>query len=223
MTNTIFTKFYDAPKINKKEILRYMGCKNNTEDIDSLIDDCLHETLSKLSYKVCYRQFAICQNENSLNLSFMTINSHDLSKNLKGCENIIVFAATIGIEVDRLISKYGKISPAKSLCIQAIGAERIESLCNTFNNDIKSQLAEKNLFTRPRFSPGYGDLPLTVQKDFFRVLDCTRKIGLSLNDSLLMSPSKSVTAIIGICKEKTGCSLENTCDNCKKQNCSFRR
>ena len=125
----------------------------------------------------------------------MTINSHDLSKNLKGCENIIVFAATIGIEVDRLISKYGKISPAKSLCIQAIGAERIESLCNTFNNDIKSQLAEKNLFTRPRFSPGYGDLPLTVQKDFFRVLDCTRKIGLSLNDSLLMSPSKSVRCV----------------------------
>lgn len=153
MTNTIFTKFYDAPKINKKEILRYMGCKNNAEDIDSLIDDCLHETLSKLSYKVCYRQFAICQNENSLNLSFMTINSHDLSKNLKGCENIIVFAATIGIEVDRLISKYGKISPAKSLCIQAIGAERIESLCNTFNNDIKSQLAGKKSFYTSKVQP----------------------------------------------------------------------
>ena len=58
-----------------------------------------------------------------------------------------------------------------------------------FISELLKTRGSVNLFTRPRFSPGYGDLPLTVQKDFFRVLDCTRKIGLSLNDSLLMSPS----------------------------------
>lgn len=54
------------------------------------------------------------------------------------------------------------------------------------------------MYTRPRFSPGYGDLPINMQKDIFAALDCPRKIGLSLNESLLMSPSKSVTAIIGV-------------------------
>ena len=53
---------------------------------------------------------------------------------------------------------------------------------------------------RPRFSPGYGDLPIEIQKDIFRALDCPRRIGLTLNENLLMSPTKSVSAIIGIVK-----------------------
>ena len=53
------------------------------------------------------------------------------------------------------------------------------------------------MFFKPRFSPGYGDLSLEVQKEIFSLLDCPRKIGVSLGDSLLMTPSKSVTAIIG--------------------------
>ena len=91
--------------------------------------------------------------------------------------------------------KYSKISPSKALMFQALGAERIESLCDTFCNDMNNELGVR---LKPRFSAGYGDLPLEVQKDIFRVLDCPRKIGLTLNDSLLMSPTKSVTAIVGI-------------------------
>ena len=77
---------------------------------------------------------------------------------------------------------------------QAIGAERIESLCDAFCAEREAE----GLRLRPRFSPGYGDLPLELQRDLFRGLDCSRKIGLTLNESLLMSPSKSVTAIAGI-------------------------
>ena len=57
-------------------------------------------------------------------------------------------------------------------------------------NDSKSNF-------RPRFSPGYGDFPLTAQRDIFAILDCPKRIGLSLNQSLLLSPTKSVTAVIG--------------------------
>ena len=172
----------------------------------------------------------------------MISHSNDLNKNLIGCDRIIVFAATIGIEIDRLISKYGRLSPAKALCFQAIGAERIESLCETFNNDMRERCAREGSQVRPRFSPGYGDFPLEAQKDIFRVLDCYRKIGLSLNDSLLMSPSKSVTALIGIkpkCAdaaesdgdnamdisdtEQGSCDPYDQCQNCKKQDCSFSR
>jgi len=92
-----------------------------------------------------------------------------------------------------MIAKYGRISPVRALFFQAIGAERIESLCNAFCKDIK-----KDLNITPRFSPGFGDLPLELQKDIFFALQPHRNIGLTLNESLLMSPSKSVTAIIGI-------------------------
>jgi len=108
----------------------------------------------------------------------------------------VVFGATVGLELDRLIARYSRISPVKALFYQSIGAERIESLCDAFCDEMEPLYAPGR--TKPRYSPGYGDLPLDVQKAFFAVLDCPRKIGLTLNESMLMSPSKSVTAIIGI-------------------------
>ena len=83
--------------------------------------------------------------------------------------------------------------------ISALGSERIEALCDKFNKDFEF---ENEVSLKPRFSPGFGDLSLMIQKDIFAVLDCPRKIGLSLNDSLLMSPTKSVTAFVGIIKKK---------------------
>ena len=82
--------------------------------------------------------------------------------------------------------------------LQAIGAERIESLCNIFNTELATKMNSQDKKLAPRFSPGYGDLPLEIQSDIFRVLNCSTKIGLTLNKSLLMTPTKSVTAIIGI-------------------------
>ena len=88
------------------------------------------------------------------------------------------------------------------MCLQALGSERVEALCDEFEKDIKKELGGEGVFFRPRFSPGYGDLPLEFQKDIFRLLECPRRIGISLGESLLMTPSKSVTAIIGFGDKK---------------------
>ena len=130
--------------------------------------------------------------------SSLTLESQALARNLKKCTRVLLFAATVGLELDRLIAKYSKLSPSRALVLQALGAERVEALCDAFLSDLKPFYREAGLSMRPRFSPGYGDLPLEVQKDFFALLDCHRKIGLSLNDSLLMSPTKSVTAVVGL-------------------------
>ena len=110
----------------------------------------------------------------------------------------MIFAATIGVEIDRLIAKYSRLSPAKAFCCQAIGAERVEELCESVNE----KLGAGGEMLKPRFSPGYGDLPLETQKMIFSLLDCPKRIGVSLGDSLLMSPSKSVTAFAGITKRQ---------------------
>ena len=133
----------------------------------------------------------------------------------------VVFAATIGLELDRLIARYSRLQPVKALMFQAIGAERVEALCDAFNEEVKCRAAENGESTRPRFSPGYGDVPLALQADIFCVLDCPRKIGLSLNASLLMTPSKSVTAIIGVGKGPKQPDKEK-CSACTKGDCAFR-
>lgn len=216
--NTVLTKTFSAPPLRRSEILRYAGTKADSSEFDELIDSCIDEICDKLTYKVCYVHFPVCFSENNVDLGFTCTKSEKLRKNLDGCKSFILFAATVGIEIDRLIAKYGKTSPSKALIFQAIGAERIESLCDAFNQYI----AGEYVYTKPRFSPGYGDLPLEIQRDFFRVLEPNRRIGLFLNESMLMTPSKSVTAIIGI--SDTRCENTNhSCNACSKENCIYRR
>lgn len=192
----VLVKTYDAPKFCESEILRYAGAKNPDDSLSSLIGKCIEEAKDAFSYKVCYTELDVNINDALCDFGVFKVNSKNLAKNLAGCKKVILFAATVGVEIDRLIIKYGRLSPAKSLIFQAIGAERIESLCDLFSRDISD--GKK---TRPRFSPGYGDLSIEVQKDIFKIIDAPRKIGLSLNDSMLMSPTKSVTAFIGINEE----------------------
>ena len=200
MVNTVFVRTYCAPDYNKKEILRYAGVSGDAPELNALLQECLDEMAGKLVYRACYREFAVTHYDSYLDLGFIKTESVGLKKNLYGCESIILFAATVGMEIDRLIARYATVSPTKSLMFQAIGAERIESLCEAFCREIAEEKAKIGFQTRPRFSAGYGDFPLEAQKEIFAVLDCSRKIGLTLNQSLLMSPSKSVTAIIGVGK-----------------------
>lgn len=218
MINTVFTKTFDAPPIDKGEILRYAGTKESSPEIDALLEECLAEIKDKLSYKVCFAQFPLAFCHDAIDLSFMQVKSEKLRKNLSGCHSFVLFAATVGIEIDRMIAKYGRVSPSKALMLQAIGAERVESLCDLFNRTVSEEYG----YTAPRFSPGYGDLSPEVQKDFFRVLEPNRKIGLTLNESMLMTPSKSVTAIIGISDEKQT-ETKHSCSVCEKYDCSYRR
>lgn len=196
--NLATTCNYDEPEFNIKEILRYSGTKETNDEIDALLNECIAEAKNKLSYKVCYSSFPVKFTDEYIDLGFTKTTSKNLRTNLENCKSIILFAATVGIQLDRLISKYNITSPSKAIMLQALGSERVESLCNAFNKDIADKMSLENKTLAPRFSPGYGDLPLELQTDIFKALNCTSKIGINLNSNLFMTPSKSVTAIIGI-------------------------
>ena len=220
---SISVKSYDLPDVDTREVLRYAGAAQAAPEVLALMEDCLREARDKIKCRVCWQRFPVRMSGETTDLSFARTTSKNLQKNLTDCDSIVLFAATVGLEIDRLIARYNRVSPARALMFQAIGAERIEALCRCFNDEISRQEKEAGGFTRPRFSPGYGDLPLELQKDIFRVLDCPRKIGLTLNESLLMSPSKSVTALIGIGRGAGECTRDDGCADCGKTNCVFRR
>ena len=186
------------PEVDRREVLRYMGCKESNGEIETLIDRAIEVGKDAFCGKVCFCELPLSVLDGQIQFGTVKTESKNLLKNLDGCEGVILFGATVGIEIDRLIMRYGKVSPSLAVCLQALGAERIEALCDLFcaNTARKQGLQGKCL--RPRFSPGYGDFPLKAQKEIFAMLGCDRRIGLTLNDSLIMSPTKSVTAIIGI-------------------------
>lgn len=218
MNSVVLTKTYTAPPFCEKEILRYASCKSADSETQKLLTDCINEANDKLTYKVCYCELPVTVKDDICDFGTFKTRSQSLSKNLDGCDRVILFGTTVGVEIDRLIAKYGRISPARALMMQAIGAERIEALCDAFCADIQNTLS---IGLKPRFSPGYDDLSLDTQKDIFALLDCSKHIGLTLNSSLLMSPSKSVTAIIGLTDKKEN-PTTNKCALCDSKDCDFR-
>lgn len=212
------SKTYKEPPFCEDEIRRYAGCREADYDVTALMRDCIREVQDKLSYTVCYGELPLTVDGDCCDFGAFSVRSDRLAEHLNGCRKVVLFAATVGVEIDRLIVRYGRISPSRAVMLQAIGAERIEALCDVFCDDLAKEIA---LPVRPRFSPGYGDLPLGIQRDIFAVLDCTKRIGLSLNDSLLMSPSKSVTAFVGFGDGGGGCE-KMRCSACNKQDCAYR-
>lgn len=212
MRKAVLVKTYTAlPDYDRAEILRYAGARGETgEGLQSLLDECLAECAGVFTPRVCYATLTRTE--------FFGI--FPPSKTVKtwtdGCEEIILFAATVGLGIDRLINRYASVSTAKALLFQAIGAERIEALCDTFCKDFCKSGAQR------RFSPGYGDFPLTAQKEIFDLLNPAKYIGVTLTDSLLMSPTKSVTAAFGV-KNGRMQDGENFCQLCGKKDCEFKR
>ena len=222
---------YSEPPFRMEEILRYAGAGGSgQEDILRLAEECAGLTRGRLSFRVCWREFPVTSDETGMDLGFARTDAASLRRRLAGCDRAVLFAATVGLEMDRLIVRYSAVSPARALMLQAVGAERIESLCDLFCEETARRAAREGRRTRPRFSPGYGDLPLELQRDIFRALDCQRAIGLTLNESLLMSPSKSVTALIGIGPD-TGKAKETAdvpdasggCAGCGEIDCPYRK
>lgn len=192
--NTLLVKSYEAPPVDFREILRYAGVRAGTDELEASAREAFAIAEDSLVYRVVYRFLPVRRIERGVLVGDILMPSAALAGNLAGCERAVLFAATVGSALDRLLARYAHVSASTALFLQAVGAERIEALCDVFARDIEREAGS----LRPRFSPGYGDLPLETQRDIFALLDCPRKIGLTLTDSLLMSPVKSVTAVMGI-------------------------
>jgi hypothetical protein len=190
-------KRYSLPPIDKREVLRYAGVRSLIEDSGELhrrLDTVISMVEPIINPRVCYRELGISE------CDFGT--SQDIKKNLRDSHSVIFFAATLGIELDRLIFRYSVLSPVTALLLESLGNERIEALCDAFNEDMRTVKSLSGESLRPRFSAGYGDFSIEYQKKLFEILDPPTSIGLTLNDSYLMTPLKSVTALIGVEKIK---------------------
>ncbi len=187
-------------KSDLKETERYLGYRRDSEisaEMEKKISGAIQELQELLTPESVYAEFDLtCEGEN---ISFADLNfsSRNLSGNLRNCSKVILFAATIGAKVDMRIRRAQMEGSASAAIFQAAGAMFIESFVDKLNQKIKDEYKEKGFRSHPRYSPGYGDVSLEMQKEFFRLLPAKR-IGLTLMESLVMAPEKSVTAFIGL-------------------------
>ena len=213
-----------------KEVQRYMGYHGITEiapDMQERINKAIDQVSAQSHPRIVTKEYPVRINGNVITIyndtEEVNMESDALARNLKGCCGALLLAATIGPACDMLVRRASITSAADVAIYQAAGAAAIEAFLDDMNDKIKADYEAQGLFLRPRFSPGYGDLKLDHQKDWFRLLDISKQIGVELTDSLLMVPTKSVTAIIGIGidKAKTSCSGCSGCN--KKDTCNYSK
>ncbi len=184
-------KQYEKLNFDAGEVLRYAGSPKASEEITSVLCECESEALAIIKPQICYS--VIDENAIKQLCAFACEGSAFLGY-IDACKKAVLFAASIGYGIDVLIARYQSLSVTKAHLINAIGAQQVEELCNVFCKEISIEYPG----AKPRFSPGYGGLDLASQRLMFNILDCNKKIGISLGANLLINPSKTVTAIIAI-------------------------
>ena len=227
-------------EVKRKEIERYLGyngIKQIDEEVSKRIDECLEEMQEQVNPKYTYKTFPIewkfsykfipeeNRKEKNVSCEFagIKVNSGNLLKNLDSCAEIVLMAVTLGPAPDMLVRKAEVCDMLKAYTYQAVGAAMAEAWCDEINEKIVNEAKERGLFARPRFSPGYGDFPLEVQKDFERILEMPKKVGITLSDSLLMTPTKSITAVVGLTEIDSNCERSG-CEQCSMAGkCAYSR
>ena len=212
-------------EIDPREVARYLGYHGRQPDpaVQALIDRCMEEVNKAAEPRSVSRRFSLeFTGDERIRVGSLELTTRSLQRNLAGCAEVFLFAATLGIAVDTLIRRAALLDSARGLVMQAAAAAAAEAYCDAENDKLRQQTESEGLYLRPRFSPGYGDLSLDCQRTFLRMLNASKEIGLTLTDSGLMVPIKSVTALIGISNVPTPCHRQG-CEACGKTDCAFRR
>ncbi|MFW5749700.1 MAG: Vitamin B12 dependent methionine synthase activation subunit [Halanaerobium sp.] len=194
-------------EIDRNEVLRYLQTSKDLDDqnINRLLEESIAEIKKLINFRYLYQKFAIEETEAGVKIkdTTLTLKGRSIKKHLQNSKEIYLMAATLGAQVDKRISYYEKISVTKSMIFDACATTAIEEGCDQVEAEIKKEvLAAGNEDITFRYSPGYGDLGIDIQKEFLRILKAPKKIGLTASKYNMLIPTKSVTAIIGVLKEK---------------------
>ena len=204
---------------NHREAMRYLRADYKDEAASILVDTVYLKLRNEVQARHVIKRFKCRVDTEGVELEGgCRFASKNLAKHLKGCSEVLLLGATLGVRVDAAIRRLAMLSVAEGAAAQAVGASLIESYCD----EVQAKLDTGVLKQKTRFSPGYGDWDLKEQSLLFSLLDCAKTIGLTLTEGYMMVPTKSVTAIIGLTNEETCVSQKHKCSECSNVNCEFR-
>lgn len=205
-------------RISKKAILNYLGYQNQvlSDEFLAEMDEAVKTVLSVAQPNNIWKSMLRSELEHVLI-------GDDINAHLGNAEQVILMAATLGQEVDFILRRIQQLDMKHAVILDASASVVIETYLDQKEDLLRKEFLKQGKYLSTRFSPGYGDLPLSVQDKFLKILDANRKIGVTILNNGLMSPMKSITCIMAILDEPIS-EVPDPCSICQlKGNCVLRR
>ncbi|MGN0169997.1 MAG: vitamin B12 dependent-methionine synthase activation domain-containing protein [Lachnospiraceae bacterium] len=210
--------------INRNEVLKYIGYTGGDveEKLEEDIRSCSREVMEYARPRVSYRVFELEQDYCLRGTDFIP-GGQDVKQMLSGCDQVVLMAATIGSDIEKLTRRYEVDDLYKALILDACASSAIENVCDNFQEELTQKVGEQGKYLTDRFSPGYGDMPFEQQHQVCAILNTEKTIGVSLSKSGIMIPRKSVTAVMGISDTEKPQRFRG-CEHCSMfEKCTFRK
>ena len=220
-------KWYSG--VDPGEVLRYSGVPDANACGDKWVEEAVlavNQVGQAASPKRVTRECAFSSSDGLCRLDSLTFRSVSLAEHLKGCDRAVLFAATLGSGVDTLIRRCSAVSMSRAVILQGAAAALTELYCDAECESLEGAYAQAGYYLRPRFSPGYGDFPLECQQTVIELLGAHKYAGIAVSSGGQMTPMKSVTAVIGLSRERgsaEGSCASGKCAGCPNTSCPFRR
>lgn len=140
---------------------------------------------------------------------------------LKDCTDAALLLCTLGAGFEARLRAVSARDMAQAAQLDACGSAYVEAGCDEAEKAIAARFPEK--FLTDRFSPGYGDLPLSLQRALCAALDSQRRLGVTVTESLLMVPMKTVSAVIGLADTPQPARVRGCAFCARRETCTFRK
>lgn len=215
---------YRIGSLDRSEVLRYLGYRGQaiSEELSQRIDAQVARSLKLATPSGVWRIVPVSGvvekdgvPEVTLEGTSLVLSGHSIARHLRGAVGAALLVVTTGMGVERELRRLALTSPLDQAVFDAAGTELAERTADACEASIVAAARERGLYTNFRFSPGYGDLPLKTQPELLRTLDAQRQLGVTLTESLLMIPTKSVSAVIGLFPEPRDEKRQKSCSGCR--------
>ena len=210
-------------QIDRSEALRYLGCWETTPpaELEAAAERAVGQLFRIARPKAVWRRFRL--EGMSLAGTSYELEGEDIRRHLAGCGEVILMAATMGHEVEQLLLRSQIRDLSQALVLDCCASAAIESVCDDLEAELREMVEGEGNFLTGRYSPGYGDYPLSHQSALCTLLDTQRQTGLTLTASGLMVPRKSVTAVLGISAAPRK-QTKRSCESCNlRDTCQLRK
>lgn len=213
-------------QIDVNETRRYAGL-HQTPFSQQLIEAACREAQSLCTPKAVWQDYAYDSPTGRLQAALETIplTGQSITRHLANAKRVIVLSATVGSTIEQSIDQYFKQGDyTYALLLDAAATAAVESTADAVEELIRAAFTKQGLMLLPRFSPGYGDFDIHFQPQMLK-LSMAQQIGLHLTESYMLSPRKSITALIGLTASAASlCRIPaKSCQTCSQTNCLSRK